>query len=121
MLSEIGNPVATARMRWIPAEEGGRASGPPTAAVYASTTTFRTGDPVEQDAGWPATDPRTTSVLLQRVEPEPHEVERSKVGFLAPEQARPYLREGAELVVLEGPKPVAEAVITEVLRTGEDT
>ncbi|WP_026452868.1 hypothetical protein [Saccharomonospora iraqiensis] len=121
MLSEIGNPVATARVRWIPADEGGRASGPPTGPVHAATATFRTGDPVERDPGWPATDPRTTSVLLQRIGPAPCEVELATVGFLAPDQARPYLREGAELVVLEGPRPVADAVITEVLPQAEST
>ncbi|KHF45564.1 hypothetical protein MINT15_07810 [Saccharomonospora viridis] len=119
MLENIENPLALATVTWLPPEQGGRRSGPPSAPVYASTTTFRTGDAVESEPGWPATDPRTVSVLLQRIDPTPQTTELVKVGFLAPELARPYLHEGAELVILEGPKQVAHAVITEVLTEDE--
>lgn len=116
MLESLDDPLATATVTWLTAEEGGRRSGPPTAPVYTTTATFRTGDAVERAPGWPASDPRTLSVLLQRIETEPRPTETMKVDFIAREEALPYLETGAEMVVLEGPRRVADAVIIEVFR-----
>ena len=39
---------------------------------------------------------------------------RYKVGFLAPELARPFVCPGVQLVVLEGPRVVAQGCIEDV-------
>ncbi|MBK1786883.1 hypothetical protein [Prauserella cavernicola] len=118
MIEHIENPAAVATVTWLPAEKGGRRSGPPTGPVYAATTAFTTGDPIESEPGWPATDPRTMSILLERTGSAPQITESMRVGFIAPELATSFLRHGAEFVVLEGPKPVAHGVVTEVLEIG---
>ncbi|TDB77086.1 hypothetical protein [Micromonospora sp. KC721] len=111
MLAEIENPLASAVLTWIPADNGGRRSGPPTAPVYSATAAFRLGD--DTQPGWPAVADQV-SILLQRMSQLPTETENVKVGFLFPELAAPFVKPGAEFVVLEGPKVVATGVIKEV-------
>src|SRR5690606_4782882 len=71
MLENIENPLALATVTWLPPEQGGRRSGPPSAPVYASTTTFRTGDAVESDPGWTAPDPMPDSAPVHQIHPPP--------------------------------------------------
>jgi hypothetical protein len=114
MISDIEEPLALATVTWVSAEDGGRRSGPPAASVYSATAVFRLGNDEEVQPGWPATVSQI-SVLLQRVSQPPTTEEVVRVGFLFPELARPFLHDGAEFVVLEGPKVVAHAVVTELL------
>jgi hypothetical protein len=116
MISNIEEPLALATVTWASVEEGGRRSGPPTAPVYAATAVFVLGNDADVEPGWPAAV-NQISVLLQRVSQPAMTKETAKVGFLFPELARPSLRNGAEFVVLEGPKVVARAVVTQVLPT----
>ena len=44
----------------------------------------------------------------------------AKIDFLAPDLAMPFIHVGADILVLEGPKPVARAVVREVLRPAAD-
>ena len=113
MISNIEDPLAFAAVNWTSAEEGGRRSGPPTAPVYSATAVFKLGDDAEVMPGWPATADQL-SILLQRVS-QPATEEVVKVGFLYPELAQPFLRNGAEFLVLEGPRVVARGVVTELL------
>ena len=117
MISEIEDPLALAAVTWLSAEEGGRRSGPPTAPVYSATAVFRLGNDEEVVPGWPVTADQV-SVLLQRISQSPATKEVVKVGFLYPELARPSLHERAEFLVLEGPKVVAHAVVTQLLPGG---
>lgn len=43
--------------------------------TYAATATVRTGEAIESSPGWPATDPRTTSVVLLRADSTPRSTE----------------------------------------------
>jgi hypothetical protein len=112
-MERIESPLAEAVVSWRTPEDGGRQSGPPTASVYMATSAFVLGDDLELMPGWPVTAEHL-SILLQKV----HELDdgrwRCVVGFLAPELARPNLRVGAELLVLEGPRTVASAEICAV-------
>ena len=111
---ELTNPAATAVVRWVPASAGGRLSGPPTAPVYAATAIFRLGGEAEVTPGWPATADHL-SIMVQRVASLPDGADLANIGFLIPDLARPYLHSGAELLVMEGPKVVAHAVVRELL------
>jgi hypothetical protein len=101
--------MATAAIQWIPTPNGGRLSGPPTASVYAATAAFRLDD----------TEPWNTSALLsilvQRITTLDDGQHLANIGFLAPDLARPHLYPGAEIVITEGPKPVAHAHVRELL------
>jgi hypothetical protein len=90
----IDDPVAMATISWLPASEGGRASGPPTAPVYVSTCRFVLA------AG---SYSETMSVLLEIAEAAPSNlyVYVCKVDFLAHDLAAPYLSIGAIIQVLE--------------------
>lgn len=99
-MDRISEPVARALVRWYTAEEGGRGSGPPSAAVYLATTTFG--------------GPDHLSLMLQEVGRAEDGRRWCLVGFLVPGLARPHLRCGVELPVLEGPRVVGVAVVEEV-------
>jgi hypothetical protein len=119
MIEKIEYPAALALVRWIPAEEGGRRSGPPTALVYAANCTFPLGGESELIPGWPATAEKL-SLLLEQVGIGEDGRWTCKVDFLVPELAGPYLVVGAPMLVMEGPKVVGEAVITEVFEGTPD-
>lgn len=114
MMEKIEKPVAEAMVRWRTADEGGRRSGPPTAPVYMATAVFVQGGDREVEPGWPASADQL-SILLQKTEELDERRWRCVVGFLAPELARPNLRPGVELLVLEGPRVVASAQVDAVI------
>lgn len=119
MLSHIDDPLALVAVTWASAKNGGRKSGPPTASVYTATAVFRLGNDSETQPGWPVSVDQV-SILLERVTQTPAEVEMMKVGFLFPDLVRSSIRCGAEFVILEGPKVVAQGVLTEVLPKSEE-
>jgi hypothetical protein len=102
-MTEIESPMATASIRWISALNGGRKSGPPTAPVYMTTAVFRLCSEL------------TLSILIQKVESIAENEDLAKIGFLFPDLARPMLQPKVELVIMEGPKIVAEAIVRELL------
>jgi hypothetical protein len=112
--SHVKDPVAAVAVRWVAAAAGGRRSGPPTAPVYAATAVFRLDGEAETAPGWPANADQL-SILVQRTGVLPGGEDLASIGFLFPYLARPYLHVGAELVILEGPKAVAYAVVCELL------
>jgi hypothetical protein len=87
--------VATAVVRWLSADQGGRSSGPPTADVYAATTVFVLGGERETMPGWPATADQL-SILIRPTSRSDDRVDVADIGFLAPDLARPHLRVGAQ-------------------------
>jgi hypothetical protein len=117
MIKHIAEPVAFAVVRWLPSSQGGRSSGPPTAPVYAATCIFPLGDDREVHPDWPR-GAEQFSILLEEVEKLPDGDRVCKVGFLAPDLAEPFVYPGAEVLVMEGPKIVANAVIREVVTCG---
>ncbi|GAA0981991.1 hypothetical protein GCM10009555_051120 [Acrocarpospora macrocephala] len=112
-MQQIEEPMAEAVIRWLGPEEGGRRTGPPTAAVYMSTATLAYGDESEVQPGWPASA-EVFSVLIQRVEVLDDGRWRCLVGFLVPDLARPWLHDGAQILVLEGPRLVASGRLVAV-------
>jgi hypothetical protein len=114
MIKHIAEPVASAVVRWLPPAEGGRSSGPPTALVYAATCIFPLGGDREVHPDWPR-GAEHFSILVEEVEKLPNDDRVCKVGFLAPDLALPFVHPGAEVLVMEGPKIVANAVIREVV------
>lgn len=73
-----------------------------------ATAVFVQGSDSEVQPGWPASADQL-SILLEETGRLDDGRWRCLVGFLAPELARPHLRLGAELLVLEGPRTVASA------------
>jgi hypothetical protein len=100
---ELKEPLAVAEIRWLPESQGGRASGPPSAPVYAATATF---------AGSGAAP---LSILVQHLSTQPDGTTLANIGFLVPDLAKPHLHVGTELKITEGPRVVAHAVIRELL------
>jgi hypothetical protein len=109
MRDEIASPLAQAIVCWRTSEEGGRRSGPPTVPVYWTTSVF------VETAGLPpiVEETPTLSIGLERIQTRSDGSWLCKVGFLAPELAAPNLVPGREIQVLEGPRMVASALVTE--------
>ncbi|MEU1801682.1 hypothetical protein [Streptomyces sp. NPDC019937] len=114
-MNEIDSPQATAAIRWLTAEEGGRRTGPPTAPVYAATCIFKMGNDNEIHPNWPA-NAAQLSILIEKTNTLPDGRNAAMIGFLAPELASPFLSKGQEILIMEGPKVVAHATIEEVLK-----
>lgn len=113
MIEKIENPIARALVSWVPPDIGGRRSGPPSAAVYAATSIFvQDGDP-EVHPNWPLNADQM-SILIEQSGVLPGGAWMCKVDFLARDLAEPFVRPGAVLLIMEGPKVVANAVITSV-------
>jgi hypothetical protein len=113
MIEQISAPVAHAVLTGVPAANGGRRSGPPTARVYAATCIFVMGGDREVLPDWPA-GAEHFSILLEELEALPSGARLCKVDFLARDLARPYVHPGQPLLIMEGPRVVANAVITDV-------
>lgn len=116
MIDNIETPVAIASVTWLPLSAGGRTSGPPTASVYAANCAFPGGEH-ESDSGGPATAEKF-SIFIQKVRGEPEGAWICEIDFVAPDLVAPYLRPGAQLLVMEGPKVVGHATIQDVFGTG---
>jgi hypothetical protein len=79
-----------------------------------ATAVFALGDESEVQPGWPASADQL-SILLEKTGELDDGRWSCAVGFLVPDLARSHLQHpGAELLVLEGPRTVAVAHITEV-------
>ncbi len=113
-LEKIESPVAEGVVVWRTHAEGGRRSGPPTAPVYMATAVFVQGGEAEIQPDWPVSADQL-SILLQETERLDDDHRRCLVGFLVPELALAHLHPGTELLVLEGPRTVAQLRIESVL------
>jgi hypothetical protein len=91
------------------------ASGLPTTRTSCSTplTIFPLGGDREVHPHWPR-GAEHFSILLEEVERLPDNARVCKVGFLAPDLAQPFVHPGADVLVMEGPRIVGNAVIREV-------
>jgi hypothetical protein len=118
MIKDIKEPLAHAVVTWVTPEMGGRRSGPPSRPVYAATSVFVRGGDAEVQPGWP-TRADQLSILVQMTETLPGGAWLCKIDFLARDLAAPLVRPGAVLLIMEGPKVVATAVVTAVAELGE--
>jgi hypothetical protein len=78
-----------------------------------ATAVFVHGEEENVQPGWPALADQL-SILLQEIDSLGATRRRCLVGFLAPELARPYIRPGVDLLVLEGPRTVAKIHINKL-------
>jgi hypothetical protein len=114
VMTEIEHPMATARVRWLGPEAGGRISGPPTVAVYTATMAFKLDS--DDTPGWQLAADPFLSILVKRPEVQVNLGEELvTIGFLVSDLARPHLHPGAPFVIMEGLKVVAEAVVEHVI------
>jgi hypothetical protein len=111
MIDDIEEPLAHAVVTWVSAEMGGRRSGPPAARVYAATSVFVQGGDAEVQPGWPLGADQF-SILIQVTETLPGGAWVCKIDFLARDLVVPLVRPGVVLLIMEGPKVVATAVVT---------
>ena len=113
MIHEISSPVAWADVCWRSATDGGRKSGPPTAAVYAANCAFPLGSEVDLVPGWPSTAEKY-SLLLQRLEVQADSSWYCAIDFLARDLVANYLVVGATMLIMEGPRVVGDALVRKV-------
>lgn len=113
MIDDIAKPIAYGVVFWVTPEMGGRSSGPPHGPVYGATSVFVHGKDAEVQPEWPVGADQL-SILLQATDVLPGGARLCKIDFLARDLARPFIHQGAVLLIMEGPKVVATAVITAV-------
>jgi hypothetical protein len=82
--------------------------------VYAATCIFPLGEDSEVQPGWPR-GAEQFSILLEEVGRLRNGDRMCKIGFLAPDLAQPFIHSGAQVLIMEGPKIVANAIIREVI------
>jgi hypothetical protein len=103
--------MAIATVRWFSEEEGGRHQPPP-GPTYAATAVFVFGGDAGLIPDWPAKGEHF-SVLLDFDETNLEGESLAKVEFMSWSLVADYLRPGSTFLILEGPKPVAEARVGE--------
>lgn len=97
--------IASVNLRWLAADEGGRQSGPPPGALYATTARFADDQITDQ-----------FSVVLRFSEPRPA-THPAELRMLAPDNlpgVAKRLAAGVRLLIHEGTRVVAEGVVTSV-------
>ncbi len=104
------HPAAVAEIAWLPAEAGGRASGPPGPGDYAANAVFLSEGEPERADPWNA---ESYLSIVVRLDARGSGV--AEVGFLAPEIASEYLRAGQGMLLMEGPKVVGEGRIVSLI------
>ena len=118
VIEDIKEPLAHAVVTWVPPERGGRGSGPPGAPVYAATSVFVDGGDAEVQPSWPVGADQL-SILVQMMETLPGGAWLCKIDFLARDLAALLVHPGVVLLIMEGPKVVATAVVTAAVELGE--
>lgn len=109
--------MAEARVRWFSEAEGGRREPPP-GPTYAATAVFVLGGDAELIPDWPAGGEHF-SVLLDFDEMSPEGECLAKVEFMSWSLVADRLAPASVFLVMEGPRPVAEAVVTDVFDAEE--
>jgi hypothetical protein len=118
MIDNIESPAAIAYITWLAAEDGGRRTGPPTVPVYAANCSFPLGGEAETLPGWPVSAEKF-SVFIQKVDDGPDGAWICKIDFIAPGLVAAYLSRDADMLVMEGPKIVGRATISDVFEPGD--
>lgn len=109
-MRRIDKPMALASVRWLSESEGGR-DMPPVGPSYAATAVFILGGDAELIPGWPAKGEHF-SVLLDFGDNGAASADETKVEFMSWSLVADYLHPGATFLVMEGPRPVAQAQVT---------
>lgn len=111
MIPHIDEPLALARIEWLPPEVGRSQGAPEPSYVYAATVAF-----AEESSGADYRDwrlgPHDLSILLEPGDGDARDWGRTKIGFIAPALAEPRVMAYEHFVVFEGRRPVALGQIT---------
>lgn len=109
-MRDVTDPMALVRVRWL-----SPGHHPAKGSTMGATAVFVMGNDAEVVPGWPAAG-QHFSLLLTFTDAAPgtEEVE-AKVDFLDRDAVADYLHDDAKLLVMAGPKPIAEAQVTAVL------
>ena len=112
MIAHIEEPLAIARIEWLPPEVGRRQGAPEPSYVYAATVAF-----AEESSGADYLDwrlgPHDLSILLEPGDGDARDWNRTKIAFIDLALAEPRVMSSACFIVLEGGRPVALGHITE--------
>ena len=109
-MKPVTDPVATVHVRSV---DSNRTLEPGT--TMGATAVFVLGRDEEVIPNWPAGGLHFSIILtFTEIGASRHEAD-AKVDFLDRAGVASYLREQAAFLIMAGPKPIAEAVITSVL------
>lgn len=112
-MMSVEDPVALAVVEWLSAQAGGRQGDLPQ-WPYAAVCDFLSED-MRHHPGCSENLGTSVSIVLEPVERASDTIWRVKVDYLAREAVLPCLWEGRQMVIREGARVVAVAVVTEVL------
>ena len=112
-MMSIDDPVALAVMEWLSPQAGGRRSGPPS-WPYAATCDFLEED-MRHHPGHSESPGYTMSIVLEPTELVSVTVWKVKIDFLVRELVLPCLWPGRYIIIREGGRVAAVAMITDVL------
>jgi hypothetical protein len=88
--------------------------------VDAATAVFPLGEDVSVQPGWPGSAYQI-SILVQRCGTSREGIDEARIGFLVPDLAKPHLKNGARILIMEGPKVVAQVTVVEVFDHEDET
>lgn len=97
-------------VRWRQASEGGRRSGPPPGPEYFATAIFFSADNAEASG-------EHFSVAITLDKPQPDGRVPARFRFFAPDLIGSQLASGAMFYVMEGPRVVGVAEITNLIES----
>lgn len=90
------------------------------ARVRRANCAFILGRDAEVEPGWPFQSERYMSILLEGVDSNAGaSVRKFGADFVARDLAYPYLKPGAEMLIMEGPTVIGHATVVEVLKDRE--
>ena len=112
-MMSIDDPVALAVMEWLSPQAGGRRNGPPS-WPYAATCDFLEED-MRHHPGRSESPGYTMSIVLEPTELVSVTVWKVKIDFLVRELVLPCLWPGRYIIIREGGRVAAVAMITDVL------
>jgi hypothetical protein len=110
-MRDVTDPVAMVRIHWLGANRE-----PEMGSTMGATAVFVLGDDASVVPDWPAAGEHH-SILLTFTEVDlAVGVIEAKIDFLDRRSVAELLHEGAILLLMAGPTPIAEAEITAVMR-----
>lgn len=93
-----------ARIRWVPAEQGGRRLPPPSGSRYSTVARFEDETTTWTDEAW--------SIIADITEPPNESLETmATIEFLAADAPTELLRAGNQFVLFEGARIVARGQV----------
>jgi hypothetical protein len=111
-MRDVTDPMALVRIRWL-----NPGHHPAAGSTMGATAVFVMGNDAEVIPDWPAAGQHFSILLTFTEAPPGTEEAEAKVDFLDRDAVAERLHDDAKLLVMAGPKPIAEAEICAVLWT----